>query len=88
MTILRRLLVAVILFLFPLLSAAAENPTLFNAENEAQKHCPKDVVVWVNLPSGIYHFKGMRWYGTTNHGAYVCEKEGDQAGYRATRNGQ
>jgi len=61
---------------------------LFTIETEAQKHCPSDTVVWVNTPTGIYHFKGMRWYGSTNHGAYVCKKEGDEAGYRATRNGQ
>jgi hypothetical protein len=68
--------------------ALAEGVVLFQAETEAQRHCPADVVVWVNTPSGVYHFKGMRWYGNTNHGAYVCKKEGDQAGYRATRNGQ
>lgn len=61
---------------------------LFSVETEAQKHCPADVVVWVNTPTGIYHLKGMRWYGNTNRGAYVCKKGGDQAGYRATRNGQ
>jgi hypothetical protein len=42
----------------------------------------------VNTPTGVYHFKGMRWYGATIRGAYVCQKDGDQAGYRATRNGQ
>jgi hypothetical protein len=61
---------------------------LYSAELEAQKHCPSDVVVWVNTASGVYHLRGMRWYGNTNNGAYVCQKEGDQAGYRATRNGQ
>jgi hypothetical protein len=69
-------------------SALEGSVQLFGNEVEAQKHCPADTVVWVNTPSGIYHFKGMRWYGATNHGAYVCKKEGDQAGYRATRNGQ
>jgi hypothetical protein len=69
-------------------SALTQSVQLFPAETEAQKHCPANVVVWVNTPTGIYHFKGMRWYGNTNHGAYVCQKEGDQAGYRATRNGQ
>jgi hypothetical protein len=84
----KRLLILTFFLLFQLVSATAENAALFNTEADAQKHCPKDVVVWVNLPTSIYHFKGMRWYGNTNHGAYVCEKEGDQAGYRATRNGQ
>jgi hypothetical protein len=69
-------------------SAAAGSLTLFRSEEQAQKHCPQDTVVWLNLPSGIYHFKGQRWYGNTNNGAYVCEQEADQAGDRATRNGQ
>jgi hypothetical protein len=60
----------------------------FPTEQQAQQHCPKDTVVWVNLPTGVYHFKGERWYGTTKSGAFVCEKEADQAGDRATRNGQ
>jgi hypothetical protein len=61
---------------------------LFPTETEAQKHCPVDIVVWVNTPTGIYHLKGMRWYGKTKNGAYICQKDGDAAGYRATLNGQ
>jgi len=77
------------LVLTPVLGFAfADNAQLFGTEIEAQKHCPADIVVWVNTPTGIYHFKGMRWYGNTRSGAYICQKEGDQAGYRATRNGQ
>jgi hypothetical protein len=45
-------------------------------------------VVWLNLPTGIYHFAGERWYGRTNSGAYVCEHDAEGAGMRATRNGQ
>lgn len=60
----------------------------FTTEQEAQKHCPSDVVVWLNLPTGIYHFKGQRWYGATKSGAYVCKAEADKAGDRATKNGQ
>jgi hypothetical protein len=67
--------------------AAAQIP-LFASEAAAQAHCPKDVVVWLNIPSGIYHEKGMRWYGRTKHGAFVCRKEADAAGYRDTENGQ
>jgi hypothetical protein len=85
----RACLAVSLLFSIPTIALALENSVqLFAAETEAQKHCPADVVVWVNTPTGIYHLKGMRWYGNTNHGAYVCEKEGDQAGYRATKNGQ
>jgi hypothetical protein len=61
---------------------------LFSSESAAQKHCPRDEVVWLNTNSGIYHEKGMRWYGNTKAGAYVCRKEADAAGDRNTRNGQ
>ena len=60
----------------------------FATEQQAQRHCPNDIVVWLNLPTGIYHMKGERWYGRTKDGAYICEKEADQAGDRETRNGQ
>ncbi len=68
--------------------AQASLPPLFSTESAAQAHCPKDVVVWLNIPSGIYHYKGERWYGRTKHGAYACEKEAIKAGDRASENGQ
>lgn len=61
---------------------------LFASESAAQAHCPRDVVVWLNTNSGIYHEKGMRWYANTKAGAFVCRKEADAAGDRDTRNGQ
>ena len=61
---------------------------LFASETAAQKHCPRDEVVWLNTNSGIYHEKGMRWYANTKSGAFVCKKEADAAGDRDTRNGQ
>ena len=87
-TLLVRLLVLVPLLGGPIIADAAQLPALFTTEQEAQQHCPRDVVVWLNLPSGIYHFKGQRWYGNTKHGAFVCRKEADGAGDRGTRNGQ
>lgn len=63
-------------------------PPLFNTEDAAQAHCPRAVVVWLNIPSGIYHYKGERWYARTKHGAYACEKEAIKAGDRASENGQ
>ena len=69
-------------------SAVMGSLSLFSTEAAAQAHCPRDVVVWLNTNSGIYHEKGMRWYGRTKQGAYVCRKEADAAGDRDTRNGQ
>jgi hypothetical protein len=60
----------------------------FQTEQAALQHCPKDMVVWLNLPTGIFHFKGERWYGRTKSGAFVCKKEAEKEGDRATRNGQ
>jgi hypothetical protein len=60
----------------------------FPTEQDAQMHCPKDVVVWLNMPTMIWHYKGERWYGRTKHGVFVCEKEAAAEGARGTRNGE
>lgn len=58
------------------------------ATEAAQSHCPRDTVVWLNTKTGIWHEKGMRWYGRTKEGAFVCRGEAAAAGYRDTENGQ
>ena len=88
MTRLAALALAVFLATAPVFSFAREPLTLYPTEQQAQHHCPADTVVWLNTPSGIYHFKGQRWYGRTKHGAFVCMQEADRAGDRATLNGQ
>jgi hypothetical protein len=53
--------------------AAATAPSgvgQYRTEAEAKGHSPADTVVWINLKSKVYHFAG-----TTNEGAYMCEKE-------------
>jgi hypothetical protein len=98
----RRIVAALVLaiLLVPSVAGAAHHPKttnapvkqgslqLFASETAAQAHCPRDQVVWLNTNSGIYHEKGMRWYGNTKAGAYVCRREADAAGNRDTRNGQ
>ena len=69
-------------------AAYAQVAPQFQSEQLAQQHCPRDIVVWVNTNSGVYHFKGQRWYGNTIRGAYECRREADAEGDRATRNGQ
>ena len=81
-------LALLILVAEPVIADVTQPLTLFPTEQEAQKHCPADTVVWLNLPSGVYHFKGQRWYGATKSGAYVCKAEADKAGDRPTKNGQ
>ena len=55
-------------------------------EAAAAAHCPRDVVVWVNSASGIYHYPGTRWYGSTKSGAYMCEGDSVDAGMRHAKN--
>jgi hypothetical protein len=66
----------------------AQAAAQFHTEQEARQHCPKDSVVWVNTKTGVYHFKGQRWYGNTREGVYACRAEANSEGDRATRNGQ
>jgi hypothetical protein len=58
----------------------------FATEAEAKSHRPADIVVWVNLNSKIYHFAGYKNYGTTEHGAYMCEKQATADGFHASKN--
>jgi hypothetical protein len=50
--------------------------------------CPGDKVVWVNTRSGVYHFQGERYFGSTQQGKFICEHDADREGDRPTRNGQ
>ena len=49
--------------------------------------CPGDKLVWVNTRSGIYHFRGERYFGSTSAGKFMCEREADREGDRPTHNG-
>jgi hypothetical protein len=57
----------------------------FTDEVSAKARCPTDTVVWVNLPSKVYHFAGTKSYGTTKRGAYMCEKEAVAGENRASK---
>src|SRR5262245_10209102 len=54
----------------------------FAGEEQARARCPADTVVWVNLSSKVYHYRGYKDYGTTKKGAYMCEKEATAQGNR------
>jgi hypothetical protein len=48
---------------------------------------PEKGMVWVNLPTGIYHREGDRWYGKTKNGKFMSEADAIKAGYRPAKNG-
>ena len=71
------------------LSASPTSPVVnFPTEREAEQHCAGDLVVWLDLPSKLYHYRGQQRYGATASGAYVCRDEAKRAGMRATRSAQ
>jgi hypothetical protein len=42
----------------------------------------RDVKVWVNTSSGVYHCPGTRWYGNTKSGEYMTQKQAQEKGNR------
>ena len=85
-----RFLSALILMLLPGFAIAAPAAPLANfpTAQEAQQHCPDDLIVWLDLPTRTYHYRGQRSYGSTKSGAYVCRNEAVRAGMRATRSAE
>ena len=59
----------------------------FSTEAAAQKHCPRDTVVWLNTYSGIWHYRGSKYWMNTKYGAFVCEDEARKNGMRESRDG-
>jgi hypothetical protein len=76
-----------ILFLSAVLALAVAHPAAaarvhrFKTEAAAQKHCPKDEIVW-GSSRGTYYPKESHLYGKSKGGAYVCAREAYAAGWR------
>jgi hypothetical protein len=67
-------------------AAQAKELTEYAAEEKAQKHCPKDTVVWSEFRGGgLFHVKGAPRYGKTPDGGYLCRGEAERAGWREFR---
>jgi hypothetical protein len=60
---------------------AAARVHRFKTEAAAQKHCPKDEIVW-GSSRGAYYPKESPLYGKSRGGAYVCAREAYAAGWR------
>jgi len=56
------------------------------ATTAAAQGNPGPGMVWVNVDSGVYHYQGSRYYGTTKTGKYMSESDALAAGYHAAKN--
>jgi hypothetical protein len=63
-------------------SGAAFSLALFRYEDEAQRHCQTNPVVWLDFKKGKYYISGQRLYGHGFHGSYVCLQEARGGRYR------
>lgn len=79
----RRLKIAVIVLLGVLFSAIPASYVPNSSARTAQTK--KEVLVWVNTSSGVYHCPGTHWYGNTKRGKYLSEcaaiKDGNRPAY-------
>ncbi len=55
---------------------------LFRYEDQAQRHCPDDVVVWLDFKKSKYYLRNQKLYGGGSAGSYVCLKEARRGYYR------
>jgi len=62
---------------------ASEPLNLFESEQSAIAHCGSDTVVWLDVPSNRYSYKGEPSYGANKDGGYTCKRDADRAGNRA-----
>jgi len=56
--------------------------TPFRYEAQAQRHCPEDTVVWLDLGRGVYYLKTQKRYARGASGSFVCRGEARGSGYR------
>jgi hypothetical protein len=64
------------------LDAAGLPLTPFRTQEQAQRHCPDDTVVWLDFSKGKYYSKGQKLYGRGLSGSYVCREEARSSFYR------
>ena len=62
-------------------SAIAQSLTPFRYEAQAQRHCPRDTIVWLDFRTGRYYLKGQRRYASGYTGSFVCRNEARDSGY-------
>ncbi len=84
----KRALRVALLTLLTVFGAGHGNGQTATHQPPAGMQCPGDRLVWVNTRSGVYHFQGERYFGSTKQGVFMCQADADKEGDRPTRNGQ
>ena len=64
------------------LTGAAAQMTLFRDEDQAQRHCPLDTVIWLDFKKRKYYLVSQKYYAKGFHGSFVCREEARRSGYR------
>jgi hypothetical protein len=64
---------------------ASEPLDTFDTEAVALKHCGKNAVVWLDVPSRTFWSKGQKGYGRSKNGSYTCRKDAIKTGNHAKR---
>ena len=62
--------------------ARAQMLTPFRYEDQAQRHCPADTVVWLDFKKRTYYLSGQKHYRSGFHGSFVCLQEARNGAYR------
>ena len=56
--------------------------TPFRYQDQAQRHCPGDTVVWLDFKKRRYYLSGQKLYGSGFQGSFVCLQEARRGQYR------
>ena len=73
---------AIAALLAGMVAARALPLTPFRYQDQAQRHCPSDTVVWLDFAKRTYYSRAQRKYGQGFKGSYVCRNEARSGGYR------
>ena len=63
-------------------AASAQALTPFRYESQAERHCPGDLVVWLDFERERYYTKGQKRYASGFTGSFACRNEARNNGYR------
>ena len=72
----------VITLLAGMADLAALPLTPFRYQEQAQRYCRGDKVVWLDFRKGVYYAKGQKRYAQGFDGSFVCRNEARSSGYR------